>query len=67
MTENSNALPLNVLVPDFVTAFTDADACMPFCAESPLVATRNSCSASGNGIGRFTLLCGLLCVAPSSR
>ena len=46
---NSNRLPENRLVPDFVTALTDAPECMPFCAVRPLVATRNSCSASGNG------------------
>ena len=28
---NSNALPDRRLVPDFVTAFTDAPECMPFC------------------------------------
>ena len=33
------------LVPDLVTAFTDAPECMPLCADRPLVATRNSCSA----------------------
>src|SRR5439155_17471546 len=36
-------------------------------ALSALVATLNSCSASGNGSGRFALSYGLLCVAPSSR
>jgi len=30
------------LVPDFVTAFTDAPECTPFDADKPLVATRNS-------------------------
>ena len=34
VTEELERVPLNVLVPDFVTAFTDADACMPFCGES---------------------------------
>ena len=63
---NSNALPENRLVPDLVTALTDAADLKPFWAERPLVATRNSWSASGNGSGRLTLLCGLLCAAPSS-
>src|SRR5215510_10518015 len=44
---NSNRLPENRFVPDLVIAFTDAPECMPFCAVSPVVATRNSCSASG--------------------
>jgi hypothetical protein len=52
---NSKALPWKLLVPDFTTALTDADECMPFSAERPLVATRNSCSASGNGNGRLEL------------
>ena len=64
---NSKALPWKLLVPDLVTAFTDAAECMPFCAERPLVATLNSCSASGNGSGRLALFCGLLCIAPSRR
>ena len=64
---NSNTFPWKVLVPDLVTAFTDAPECMPACGESALVSTRNSCSASGNGSGRFRLSYGLLCVAPSSR
>ncbi len=63
---NSNAFPEKRLVPDFVTALTDAPECTPFCAERPLVATQNSCSASGNGSGRFVFCCGLLCTAPSS-
>jgi hypothetical protein len=57
---NSNALPWKLFVPDLVTALTDAPECMPFCAERPLVATLNSCSASGNGSGRFALFCGSL-------
>jgi hypothetical protein len=64
--KNSNALPCSALVPDLVTALTEAPEWTPFCAERPLVATLNSWSASGNGIGRFALFCGLLCVAPSS-
>ncbi len=64
---NSKALPWSVLVPDFVTALTEAPACIPFCAERPLVATLNSCSASGNGSGRFRLVFGSLCMAPSRR
>ena len=63
---NSNALPWNTLVPDFVTAFTEAPAFTPFCAVRPLVATWNSCSASGNGSGMLELFCGSLCMAPSS-
>ncbi len=39
---------------------------MPFCAVSALVSAWNSCSASGNGSGRFRLSYGLLCIAPSS-
>ena len=58
-------MPENRLVPDFVTALTAAADWNPFCAERPLVATRNSWSASGNGSGRLTFSCGLLCVAPS--
>ena len=61
------AVAVEVLVPDLVTALTAAAPCIPFCADRPLVATRNSCSASGKGSGRFVLLCGLLWDAPSSR
>jgi hypothetical protein len=43
------------LVPDLVTAFTEAAECMPFCAAWPLVLTLNSCSASGKGNGRLVL------------
>ena len=39
-----------------VGALTEAPACIPFCAERPLVATLNSCSASGNGSGRLRLV-----------
>ena len=46
---NSKPFPENRLVPDFVTALTAAPDLTPFCAVSPLVATRNSWSASGNG------------------
>ena len=35
--------------------------------DRPLVATRNSCSASGNGSGRPPAFCRSLCIAPSSR
>src|SRR6185295_539890 len=63
--KNSNASPRNWLVPDLVTALTAAPECMPFCAVRALVSARNSCSASGNGSGRFRLSYGLLCVAPS--
>ena len=48
-------------------ALTDAPECIPFCAVRPVVATRNSWSASGNGSGRFALFCESLCIAPSSR
>jgi hypothetical protein len=44
-----------LFVPDLVTAFTDAAECIPLAAACPLVATLNSCSASGNGNGRFVL------------
>ena len=64
---NSNTFPEKRLVPDFVTALTEAPECIPFWADRPLVATLNSCSASGKGSGRFTLSCGLLCMAPSRR
>ena len=37
------------------TALTDADECIPLSADRPLVATRNSCSASGKGNGRLEL------------
>jgi hypothetical protein len=56
----------HVFVPDLVTAFTVAPECVPFSAERPLVATRNSCSASGKGNGRFRLSYVSLCIAPSS-
>src|SRR5262245_49012829 len=39
---NSNTLPWNWLVPDFVTAFTVAPGCRPYRAESVLVCTLNS-------------------------
>ena len=60
-------MPCSTFVPDFVTAFTVPPECTPFSAESPLVATRNSCSASGNGNGMLRLSYGLLCEAPSRR
>src|SRR5262245_58133880 len=41
------------LVPDFVTELTVAPECIPCSAFIALVSTRNSCSASGNGRGRF--------------
>jgi hypothetical protein len=62
---NSKTLPWKLLVPERVTALTDAPECIPFCAERPLVATLNSCSASGNGNGMFVLSYGSLCIAPS--
>jgi hypothetical protein len=40
--QNSKAFPENRLVPDLVTALTAAADLKPFCAERPLVATRNS-------------------------
>src|SRR5437867_8999982 len=62
---NSNASPWKLFVPDFVTTFTLADACTPYCACSALDSTLNSCSASGKGNGRFRLLYASLCAAPS--
>ena len=62
---NSNALPENRFVPDLVTALTAAPECTPFCALNPLVATLNSCSASGNGNGLLTLLNASLLSPPS--
>ena len=39
------SLPGPAEIAAFVTAFTDAPECMPFCADRPLVATLNSWSA----------------------
>ena len=64
--EELERVAVQALVPDLVTALTEAPEWTPFCADRPLVATLNSCSASGNGSGRFALFCGLLCMAPSS-
>ena len=57
---NSNSVPWTTFVPDFVTAFTVAPEWTPFSAESPLVATRNSCNASGNGSGMPRLSYGVV-------
>src|SRR5882762_5079664 len=62
---NSNASPWRLFVPDFVTTFTLADACTPYCAGRVLDSTLNSCKASGNGNGRFRLLYASLCATPS--
>ena len=63
---NSKALPWKRLVPDLVTALTDAPECMPFCAERPLVATGTPAARRGTAAAGSALLCGLLCIAPSS-
>src|SRR5688500_1731991 len=64
---NSKRVPWSTFVPDFVTTFTEPPECTPLSAERPLVATRNSCIASGNGSGMLRLSYGLLCGAPSRR
>ena len=66
MDEQARAMRLNVSDADLARRITDAPDFKPLSAESPLVATWNSWSASGNGIGSPALLCGLLCSAPSS-
>src|SRR5262245_26540455 len=63
---NSNRLPWNSLVPDFVTRLTVPEDFMPFCADVALVSTLNSCIASGNGIDKYEPECWLLWLAPSS-
>jgi len=57
---NSNALPWKALVPDFVTMFTAAAECCPYCAGSALVSTLNSCIASGKGSGRIQVVVGII-------
>ena len=64
---NQNTLPWNWFVPALVTAFTDAPDERPIAASCALVLTRNSCSASGNGIGMLVPSNRLLLIAPSSR
>src|SRR5262249_29021579 len=62
---NSNRSPWNWFVPDLVTTLTTDPGCRPYCADRPLVCTLNSCNASGNGNGRFTLEKESLLSAPS--
>ena len=46
---NSQALPCNWLVPDFVTTLNTAPALRPYSAVKLFVSTFTSCSASGGG------------------
>src|ERR1039458_4334400 len=64
---NSKISPWKALAPDLVTMLTTPPGCNPYCAGSPLVCTLNSCTASGNGMGRLTLLKASLLSPPSSR
>src|ERR1035441_3901352 len=59
--------PWRALEPDLVTMLTTPPGCNPYCAGRPLACRLNSCTASGNGMGRFTLLKASLLSPPSSR
>ena len=58
--EELEQIAVQRLVPDLVTALTEAPECIPLFAFVELVSTRNSCIASGNGSGRLRLSYGLL-------
>ncbi len=63
----SNTFPWNRFDPDLVTTLTVAPGCVPKRADSALVSTLNSCSASGNGNGRLTLVIVSVLSPPSRR
>src|SRR5215467_15958038 len=54
------------LVPDFVTTFTEPAELLPWSRDILLVSTENSCTASGNGNGRFVFI-KLSMFAPPSK